>query len=124
MNRARKAIFDWMKDTKYKPMITFKDRTLEQIANLKDLDINIKKGSFTVIIGATGSGKTTLLNSMIGELMHIPDQIVKEVGDRTRSIKDGEQRYLEDAVLSTDLTGKSPIKINGTTSFCEQQPWI
>ena len=73
MNRARKAIFDLMKDDKYKPPIPFKDRTLEQIISLKDLDINVKKGSFTVIIGATGSGKSTLLNAMIGELIYMPD---------------------------------------------------
>ena len=41
--------------------------------SLKDLDINIKKGSFTVIIGATGSGKSTLLNAMLGELMYLPE---------------------------------------------------
>ena len=52
----------------------YKDRTLEQILDLKDLDISIKKGSFTVIIGATGSGKTTLLNAIIGELIHVPEK--------------------------------------------------
>jgi ABC-type sulfate/molybdate transport systems ATPase subunit len=49
---------------------------------------------------------------------------VKEVGDPTRQIKDGEQRWIEDELLMTDLTGRSPIMIQGTTSVCEQQPWI
>jgi len=60
------------------------------MVSLKDLDIKVKKGSFTVIIGATGSGKSTLLNAMIGELIYLPEQAIKEVGDQTRSIKDGE----------------------------------
>lgn len=124
MNRVRKAVYDLMLDDKYKPKITYKDRNLKQIVSLKDLDINIKKGSFTVIIGATGSGKSTLLNAMIGELIHMPDQAIKEIGDWSRPIKDGEQRYLEDALLATNLTGNSPITIHGTTSYCEQQPWI
>ena len=124
MNRIRKAVYDLMLDDKYKPKITYKDRNLKQIVSLKDLDINIKKGSFTVIIGATGSGKSTLLNAMIGELIHMPDQAIKEIGDWSRPIKDGEQRYLEDALLATNLTGNSPITIHGTTSYCEQQPWI
>ena len=124
MNRARKAIFDMFKDDKYKPMIPFKDRTLEQIISLKDLDINIKKGSFTVIVGATGSGKSTLLNAMIGELIYLPDEAIQEIGDPQRKIKDGEMRYLEDALCKTDLTGNSPITITGSTSYCEQQPWI
>ena len=113
-----------MKDEKYKPHIPFKSRNLEQIIALKDLDIKVKKGEFAVIIGATGSGKTTLLNAMIGELIHMPDQMIKEVGDYDRPICDGEMRYLEDALLRTDLTGHSPITTYGTTGFCEQQAWI
>ena len=73
MNKVRKAIFDMMKDEKYKPPIPYKDRSLETIISLKDLDIKIKKGSFTVIVGATGSGKSTLLNAMIGELIYMPE---------------------------------------------------
>ena len=33
-------------------------------------------------------------------------------------------RYLEDALLRTDLTGNSPITTYGSTGFCEQQAWI
>lgn len=124
MGKIRKACFDMCSSKAKKPQIPLKDRTLNQIISLKDLDINIEKGSFTVIIGATGAGKTTLLNSMIGELIHVPDATCKEIGDYTRGIKDGEQRALEDELCNIDLTGKSPITINGTTSFCEQQPWI
>ena len=82
MNRVRKAIFDFMKDEKYKPKIPLKSRNLEQIINLKDIDIKVKKGDFTVIVGATGSGKSTLLNAMIGELIYLPDQAIKEIGDK------------------------------------------
>ena len=124
MGRMRKAIFDMFKDEKYKPKIPLKPRSLNQIIALKDLDINVKKGDFTVIIGATGSGKTTLLNAMIGELIHLPEQAIKEIGDRSRLISDGEMHYLEDALLHTDLTGYSPITSYGTTGFCEQQAWI
>ena len=88
--------------------------------SLKDIDIKIKKGSFVVIIGENGSGKTTLLNSMIGELIHIPAQIIEEVGDSKRLIKDGELRYLEDTLLAADFTSKSPVQIYGSTGYCEQ----
>ena len=46
--------------------------------------------------------------------------MIKEVGDPSRLIADGEMRYLEDALLHTDLTGHSPITTYGTTGFCEQ----
>ena len=124
MNRVRKAIFDFMKDEKYKPKIPLKSRNLEQIINLKEIDIKVKKGDFTVIVGATGSGKSTLLNAMIGELIYLPDQAIKEIGDKSRPIAEGEMRYLEDALLHTDLTGYSPITTYGTAGFCEQQAWI
>ena len=124
MGKIRKFFHDMCSKKPKKPQIPYKDRTMEQITSLKDLDIKIPKGSFTVIIGATGSGKTTLLNAMIGELIHLPEAAIKEVGDVTRPIKDGEQRAIEDSLLNTDLTGKSPITIHGSTSYCEQQPWI
>jgi len=125
MGSVRKNLHDMFSKEAPKPIIPFKDRTLNQIISLKDLDIKVKKGSFVVIIGATGAGKTTLLNAMIGELIHMTDEAVKEVGgDYTRPIKDGEQRFLEDSLLACNLTGKSPISIHGSTSYCEQQPWI
>lgn len=46
--------------------IPLQDKTFESMLSLKDLDISIKKGSFTVIIGATGSGKSSLLKAMLG----------------------------------------------------------
>ena len=81
-------------ENKTKFEIPLKERTLDEIINLKDLDIKVKKGSFVVIIGETGSGKTSLLNAMIGEMIHLPDQAAKEVGDSTRGLKKGEMQYL------------------------------
>ena len=82
--------------------------------------MEIKKGSFTVVIGECGSGKTSLLNAMIGEMIHLPKQAIKEVGDYSRKICEGELRYLEDSLLHTNLSGNSPITVAGTTSYCEQ----
>ena len=73
-----------------------------------------------VIIGETGSGKTSLLNAMIGEMIHLPEQAAKEVGDSTRGLKKGELQYLEDVLLNTDLSGSSPVTVHGSTGYCEQ----
>lgn len=56
---------------------------------------------------------------MIGELIYMPDQIIKEIGDSKRQIKEGELRYLEDTLLATDFTSKSPIQVRGSTGYCE-----
>ena len=93
---------------------------MDQIIALEELDISIKKGSFTVIIGPTGSGKSSLLSSMLGELLYLPKDTINEVGDRQRKMKDGELRYLEDAVLTKDLRGINPVTLIGSTGFCEQ----
>ena len=87
---------------------------------MRNLNINIKKGSFTVIIGATGSGKSTLLNAILGQLIFVPESVIQEVKDQTRPIKDGEQRYLEETILSADLSNSSPIQINGKIGYSEQ----
>lgn len=121
MGRLRKAIHDyWPSQLSEDPKVPLPDRTLDQVISLSDLNISIRKGSFTVIVGATGSGKSTLLSAMLGQLLYIPEKVIKEVGDRTRPIKEGEQRYLEESILSTDLTDGSPIQYSGTTGFCEQ----
>lgn len=119
MGRIRKALYDIAPKSKVDPIIPIKERSLEQIISLNDIDISVKKGSFVVIIGETGSGKTTLLNSMIGELIYLPDQVIKEIGDSKRQIKEGELRYLEDTLLATDFTTKSPIQVRGSTGYCE-----
>ena len=124
MYKVTKSLYDMMPKIEQEYAIPIKPRSLDQIISLKDIDISVKRGQFVVIIGETGSGKSTLLNSMIGELIYLPDQIVKEVGDPKRLIVEGELRYLEDTLLATDLTGKSPIQMEGSAGYCEQQAWI
>ena len=125
MGKVRKAIYDLLPESNENFTIPLKERSLDEIISLKELDIKIKKGSFVVIIGATGSGKTSLLNAIFGEMIHLPENILKEFGsDCARKISEGEMRYMEDALLNTDLTGNSPVTVDGLTSYCEQQAWI
>ena len=125
MGRIRKGVFDYFNTDKAKNYhITLADRTLKQMVNLKDLDIQLKKGSFNIIIGETGAGKSSLLSAMIGEMIHLTDEEIAMVGDYNRPIKDQEMRGLEHSLLMTDLSQRSPIHLNGTTGFCEQQVWI
>ncbi len=49
----------------------FKDGS-QVIKALDGIDLSIKKGKFTVIVGASGSGKTTLLNMIAG--LYEPDE--------------------------------------------------
>jgi putative ABC transport system ATP-binding protein len=51
---------------------TFNSATPDEIAALRGIDLEIAKGSFTVVIGTNGSGKSTLLNAIAGTFL--PDE--------------------------------------------------
>lgn len=53
-----------------------KQRKLDNIVCLKEIDLKIKKGQFVCIIGKVGSGKSSLLNAMIGDLLPVPANIL------------------------------------------------
>lgn len=48
--------------------------------NLKDVNINIKKGSLVAIIGKIGSGKSSLLKSLLGDLYYSKNTKVSITG--------------------------------------------
>ena len=124
MNWLRKKIYDSVPETNKKYEIPLKDRTLDKIINLNDLDVNIKKGSFTIIVGEIGSGKSSLLSAMFGEMIHLTPDEISLIGDKQRPIKQQEMKGLEASLFAKDLTDNSPIILNGSTSLCEQKVWI
>ena len=65
-------IRNWMPGKKEKIEVPLKPRSLDNIINIKDIDLKVKKGEFVVIVGEVGCGKSSLLNIMIGEMIHIP----------------------------------------------------
>jgi ABC-type bacteriocin/lantibiotic exporter with double-glycine peptidase domain len=54
-----------------------KQRTLDNIVCLKDINLKIKKGDFVCIIGKVGSGKSSLISALIGDLLPVPEQLLK-----------------------------------------------
>ena len=87
--------------------------------------MKVKKGDFVVIVGEVGCGKTSLLATMIGEMIHIPQNEIDFVGDQMRKIQSDELKALEHTLLMQDFThGESPVTVAGTTGFVESQHWI
>jgi ABC-type branched-subunit amino acid transport system ATPase component len=39
---------------------------------LKEIDLEVKKGEFVIIIGKIGAGKTSLLQAILNEMTFVP----------------------------------------------------
>ena len=129
LDKTQSTISKWARkilpDSSEKIDIPVPPRSLENIMDIKDIDLNIKKGEFVVIIGEVGSGKSSLINAMIGEMIHIPQKEVDFVGDLTRKMSSDELKALEHTLLQSDFSnGASPLSIVGSTGFVESQHWI
>ena len=76
LDKTQSRISKWVRkilpESSEKIDIPVAPRSLDNIMDIKDIDISIKKGEFVVIVGEVGSGKSSLINAMIGEMIHIP----------------------------------------------------
>ena len=67
---------EWLEEKQKQAAEIMKQRKLDNVVCLKDIDLKIKKGQFVCIIGKVGSGKSSLLSALIGDLLPVPEQIV------------------------------------------------
>ena len=65
-------------------------RPLKSMINLSDVELEIKKGEFVVVIGEVGSGKSSLMNAMNGEMIYIPQKEIDFIGDKNRKLSSEE----------------------------------
>lgn len=47
----------------------------ENIANLKNISLNLKKGELMAIVGPVGAGKSSLISALIGEMNKLSGDI-------------------------------------------------
>jgi len=66
--------------------------------SLKEIDLDIKKGTINIIIGSMGSGKSALLLAMLGEMSF--------------------------TVNSSALKSSQGRQVNGTIAYVPQNPWL
>jgi ABC-type lipoprotein export system ATPase subunit len=98
--------------------------------SLKDIDLHIKKGEFTCIIGECGSGKSTLLSTIIGDLLYVDPAILTKYGSSVSGLnhrfksKTAEGRAELRQVASELVDGvaklyKPPIRLNGSLAYAQ-----
>ena len=46
---------------------SFKWNSTDEVSNLKDIDVEIKKKSLVAVVGTVGSGKSSLINAILGK---------------------------------------------------------
>ena len=76
---------------------------------LRDISVDIKRGSVTAIVGLVGSGKSSFLSALLGELAHVQPETLPEIpslgeGEETQPRKQGWER--------------EPM------AYCAQHPWL
>jgi len=56
-------------------------RTINSALALRNINIEIKHGEFICVIGDVGSGKSSLLSSIIGDLLYLNHNFLKNYRD-------------------------------------------
>jgi len=49
---------------------------------LKDINLEVKKGEFIIIIGKIGSGKSSLLHAILNEMTYLPEDVMEQYGGK------------------------------------------
>ncbi|GKT32288.1 ATP-binding cassette sub-family C member 2 [Aduncisulcus paluster] len=97
---------------------------------LKDINISIKHGTFSTIVGKVGCGKTSFLMSLLGELNVVPaGAIPRHSQDRVEETEEASllPSRFPLAVLPVQPVAEEPwsaVTINGSVSYSSQTPFI
>lgn len=80
------------------------------------MNLNIRKGQFVCIIGDVGSGKSSLLSSLIGDLLHLPYDVLQKHEDQLI----GREKWLQELLVQEadkNVSHDCPIVINDSISY-------
>ena len=117
--------------------------TLYDKVTLKNINLEIKKGEFVAVVGEIGSGKSSLISSIIGYMLHIDKDIVRLYDNHQKSsynisnygsnaslnskdiISPSDSNFVDKLnVLLKESKSEPDMKVTGTISLIEQNPWI
>ena len=88
---------------------------------LKDIDLEIKKGEFVIIVGKVGAGKSSVLSSVFGDMLYVPEQEIKFAGGLEKSLSKSEFEGLKASLFDVKVKeGEEPVQVNGSISYVEQ----
>jgi ABC-type bacteriocin/lantibiotic exporter with double-glycine peptidase domain len=100
------------------------EKPLKDFLNLRNVDLKVKKGEFVCVIGDVGSGKSSLLSAIIGDMIYLPRKEIDVFGGESVMKKKADFDVLKKRLLSPEFEFTSPVKVDGSLSYVEQQAWI
>jgi ABC-type uncharacterized transport system ATPase component len=57
------------------------------VANLQEIDLQVKKGEFVCIIGDVGAGKSSLISALIGDMLYLTSDQVKSLSAESLTLE-------------------------------------
>jgi ABC-type multidrug transport system fused ATPase/permease subunit len=69
------------------------DKKINKIMTLNSINLDIKRGEFICVIGEVGSGKSSLLSALLGDMVYVSDDTLKQMGE-----KDATQDNVKDLI--------------------------
>ena len=78
-NKLKENLLD--KDKKPEDTDERENKTVSNYMALRNLNLSIMKGEFVCIIGDVGSGKSSLLSTLIGDMLHLPSDLLQFLGN-------------------------------------------
>jgi len=93
---------------------------------LKDINLEVKKGEFIIIIGKIGSGKSSLLHAILNEMTYLPEDVMEQYGGKYSYLTEDEVKSTRKTIYKPDakFEGGAPIKVAGELGYVEQSAWI
>ena len=83
---------------------------------LYDANFEVKPGEVVAVVGPVGSGKSALIKSLLGELVPVPKEVVKQ------SISSSEESTSEH--VPQTIIDKPSVTTRGDVAYCSQEAWL
>ena len=83
---------------------------------LYDANLKVKPGEVVAVVGPVGSGKSALIKSLLGELVPVPKEVVKQ------SISFEEESVAEP--IPQTIIDKPSVITRGDVAYCSQEAWL
>ena len=85
---------------------------------MKSLNLTIYTSEFIWIIGEVGSGKSSLISSILGDLIYVNEDTIKEFENNIMNEKTHE------VLWDRWMLDKDVVKLGGSIWLVQQHPWI